>query len=116
MIVPIFKGGDAKETTNYRGISVLSCLGKLFASIINSRISHFITENNLIHKSQIGFKEKHRTAYHIFVLKTLIQDYKEQRKHMFCCFLNFKKLSDSIWHAGLVYKLYEWVLGQDLLT
>ena len=41
LIVPIFKGGKVYDKSNYRGISILSCLGKMFTGIINKRISIF---------------------------------------------------------------------------
>ena len=40
MIIPIFKNkGESTNPDNYRGITLLSCLGKLFTSVLNNRIS-----------------------------------------------------------------------------
>lgn len=39
MITPLFKIGSKMNPTNYRGISILSCLGKLFTAILNQRLS-----------------------------------------------------------------------------
>ena len=72
LITPIFKNGDRKDTNNYRGICVSSCLGKLFCAILNQRLFKFIETNKLLHPSQIGFLPGHRTADHVFTLKTLI--------------------------------------------
>ncbi len=74
-ITPIFKSGDNLNPNNYRGICVNSNLGKLFCSILNSRILSYLTDNNVSSKSQIGFIPKHRTTDHIFTLHTLIQNH-----------------------------------------
>jgi hypothetical protein len=47
-------------------------LGKLFNKVIYKRLLTFMNNKNLISKNQIGFKEKSRTADHIFTLKTII--------------------------------------------
>ncbi|MEE6521355.1 hypothetical protein FKM82_019505 [Ascaphus truei] len=44
LITPIHKKGDRMDPSNYRGICVSSTLGKLFNSILNSRILTFLTE------------------------------------------------------------------------
>ncbi len=61
LITPIFKSGDKSDPNNYRGICVSSSLGKLFCSIINTRLVHFLTDHNVLSKSQIGFLPNYRT-------------------------------------------------------
>ncbi len=51
LIMPIFKSGDKSDPNNYRGICVSSDLGKLFCSIINTRLVHFLTEHDVLSKS-----------------------------------------------------------------
>ena len=66
-------------------------------------------KEKLIHISQIGFKEGHRTTDHLFSLKTLINNgtIGAQRGHnkLYACFIDFKKTYDSVWHDGLFSKL-----------
>ena len=54
VITAIYKSGDSSNPSNYRGICVTNCLGKLFCFILNSRL-HLFKNNNLLHNSQIGF-------------------------------------------------------------
>ena len=71
-IVPLHKGGAESVTSNYRGISITRCLGKLFSAVLCKRLYNEIETNNLISKSQIGFVKGKRTSDHIFVLKSII--------------------------------------------
>ena len=45
MIVPLFKEGDRSNVDNYRGITLLSVVGKLYVSILNDRISSWLEKN-----------------------------------------------------------------------
>ena len=79
-IVPIFKSGTVSDPSNYRGITISSCLGKLFSIILNNRLISFLDLNNLKRTEQIGFSKGCRTADHIFTLKTIIDSYKLKKK------------------------------------
>ena len=62
-ILPIFKKkGDAKLPENYRPITLLSCLDKLFTSIINNRLSTFAEDSKIITDSQAGFRKGFSTT------------------------------------------------------
>jgi hypothetical protein len=74
-IVPIYKSGPKDDPTNYRGITIGSALGKLFAKILNTRLENFLFKRNIIRPEQIGFCKNKRTSDHMFVLKTLIEKY-----------------------------------------
>lgn len=106
LITPIYKSGDKSDPTNYRGICVSSCLGKLFSSILNQRSHFYFEENKMLHYSQIGILPENRTADHVFTLRTLIDKYVHYHKEkVFACFVDFRKAFDSVWHEGLFYKL-----------
>ena len=104
-IVPIHKKGDRSLPSNYRGITISSCLGKMFNAILNSRLYKFINENNLMRNEQIGFKKFHRTTDHLFILRNLISLYRKKRKALYLVFIDFQKAFDQVWHTGLFYKL-----------
>jgi hypothetical protein len=103
LITPIFKSGDKTDPNNYRGICVTSCLSKFLCIILNQRLSKFSIDRNIIHPSQIGFQSGHRTADHIFTLKTIIDKHINQNKKekLYACFVDFRKAFDSVWHEGL---------------
>ena len=106
LIHPLYKGkGNKDDTDNYRGITLLSCLGKLFTSILNSRLTTFLEENELLSENQTGFRENHSTLDHCFVLKSLLDIFNYKKKKLYCAFIDYKKAFDSVWRKGLWSKL-----------
>ena len=62
-ILPLHKNGDNIESDNYRPISLLSCISKLFEKLIFKRISNFAAKNSLIDKHQFGFRCNHSCTH-----------------------------------------------------
>ena len=56
-IIPIHKKGDINDPSNYRGITLLSCLGKLFTNVINNRLTAWAEENDIYCENQFGFRK-----------------------------------------------------------
>ena len=104
-ILPLHKKGDYEDPSNFRGFTLSSCLGKLFNSVINSRLVEFLNKRNLTAPEQIGFKKNHRTTDHLFIVKNLMDRYKKNKKALFICFVDFQKAFDTVWHTGLFFKL-----------
>ena len=54
----IFKNkGSPNDSDNYRPITILSCLGKLFTSVLNNRLSTFLKDNVVLSENQAGFRK-----------------------------------------------------------
>jgi hypothetical protein len=84
-IMPIFKKkGSPQDPNNYRGITLLSCLGKLFTSCINMRLTKYATRRGVIGEEQAAFREGYSTSDHVFVLNELINLYLHDRIWLFC--------------------------------
>ena len=77
---PIFKSEDPQKPENYRGIAINNSIGKLFNLILYNRLDTFLSDHNIIDKTQIGFSKKARTSDHIFVLKCVIEKYVKNGK------------------------------------
>ena len=57
VIKPLCKGkGDKADPNNYRGITIVSCMGKLFTCVLNNRLSEYLSVNKLNGPEQAGFK------------------------------------------------------------
>ena len=76
------------------------------------RLLEHVQSHNIIHKSQIGFLAKNRTADHVFTLQTLVDKYvKSHQTKVYACFVDLRKAFDSVWHDGLMYKLLQINVG-----
>ena len=104
-VVPIHKKDDIKTITNYRPISVLKNLNKIFEKVIYSRIDSFAYTNNLIPKEQYGFRKNKSTkdAALDFVLN--ITSAYTENKYGIAIFADFSKAFDTICHERLLFKL-----------
>jgi len=107
IIVPIFKKGDKKDLNNYRGITLNSCVSKIYNRLITKSISSYLEENNLLSEIQGGFRADHRCEDHIFTLKSIISCRRSEKKHTYLAFLDFKKAFDSVWREGLLNAVWE---------
>ena len=106
-IVPIHKGGTKSDPTNYRGISLLSCLGKLFLSIINNRLTKFAVENGILSESQLGFVKGNRTSDAHIIIRNLIDKYCHRgNKKIYSCFIDLSKAFDTVPRDILLKKLH----------
>ena len=106
LIKPLYKGkGNVHDCDNYRGITLLSCIGKLFTSILNNRLNAFITDNNILSKNQAGFRKAHSTLDHVYSLKCLIDIFIEKKCKLYVAFVDYKKAFDSISRSALWHKL-----------
>ena len=76
IIKPIYKNkGNQQDPDNYRAITLISCIGKLFTAIINNRLNIFAIEINLINRNQGGFRKGHSMSDNIYCLLVLISLY-----------------------------------------
>ena len=105
-IKPIYKNkGSPEDPENYRPITILSCLGKLFTSVLNNRLSMFLEDNEVLYENQAGFRKGYATTDHIFSLHALRELLKLRKKKLFCVFIDFSQAFDSVWRVGLWQKM-----------
>ena len=62
------KKGPKTDPSDYRGISITSCVSKLNSSILNLRLTLFLDNKNIINDNQSGFRKKRRTDENLFIL------------------------------------------------
>ena len=58
---PLFKRGDVCQLNNYRPISLLPTISKVFERVIYSQLYTYFSENNLLSEQQYGFRAQHST-------------------------------------------------------
>ncbi len=96
IIHALYKGGDCSQFDNYRGITVGLVLNKVFVMILESRISQWAETNDLRTKGHVGFRKDFRTTDNLFILRTLTEQARFQKKKLYTCFVDFKKTFDTI--------------------
>ena len=104
-VYPVFKPGDSQLLTNYRPISVLSILAKVFESLVHRQIYSYFSTNNLLSSAQSGFRSGHSTQD---LLIKVPEDWKialDCDKIVGITFIDLRKAFDAIDHSLLVAKL-----------
>ena len=103
---PIHKKGSKMDPDNYRAIALSCCMSKFYAAILNRRLLNFAIENNIIHKSQLGFMPGNRCSDAMIILYNLFVKYcKKGNGYMYGCFVDFRKAFDTIPRHLLFQKL-----------
>ncbi len=96
IIHALYKGGDCNPFDNYKGITIGPVLAKVFAMILESRISQWTETNDLRAKGQAGFKKDFRIIDNLFILRTLTEQARFQKNQLYTCFVDFKKAFNTI--------------------
>lgn len=97
LIFPLHKQGDTNNPNNYRGISLLNIISKLFSSILNKRLSLWAEKNGLIPQCQAGFRKNYSTIDHIFTLQSIVKKYLSKKcGRFYVLFVDFSKAFDCI--------------------
>jgi len=104
MIVSV-KKGDVNDTNNYRGITLISLVAKLFTSLLNNRLLQWSSRYNVVSDAQFGFKPGLGTRDAIFALQGLVTRTLQRGKRLFCVFVDYRKAFDRVTHTELWFKL-----------
>ena len=104
-VTPIHKKGDKNLCTNYRPISLLSCVGKVMEKCIQKHLLDFLRENNLLTTSQSGFIPGDSTSYQLLSIYDDFCKTFDQQCTTQALFFDISKAFDRVWHRGLIHKL-----------
>ena len=105
-VIPIFKNkGDELQVSNYRPISLLSNINKIFEKLAYSRLYSFLNLYNCIYELQFGFRAKHSTNHALFSLTEMIREALDQGNFACGIFIDLQKAFDTVDHNILLKKL-----------
>lgn len=102
----IFKKGDKSCISNYRGISLINTIVKIFTYIIYLRLEKFCEDNKILPENQAGFRRNRGCIDHVFTLSSTVNFVLQQPKSkVFLSFIDYRFCFDKINHSLLFAKL-----------
>ena len=104
-VTAIFKNkGANSEPTNYRPISLLSCISKVLERLVFKKVYAHLTCNNILSDKQSGYRPGHSTQLQLVYLTHKMFLSLDRNEDFTALYLDISKHFDTIWHEGLLYK------------
>ena len=102
---PIFKKADPSDPSNYRPISLLSCIGKVMECCVHKYLYNHLINHNLLSPYQSGFVAGDSTTNQLVLLYNEFCKGLDEGKEVRLVFSDISKAFDRVWHSGLLQKL-----------
>ena len=104
-IIPIFKSSDSYSTANYRLISMLPFLSKMFKKLMCARLDSYLKSNNILCTNQFGFRKNSNTSDAIIEFLDYVYWSRDKKQSTIAVYLDFSKAFDTVNHEILMSKL-----------
>ena len=106
-IVSVHKKGPTTDPGNYRPLSMLHCLGKVYSRVINNRLMATCENNGLLHDAQNGFRRGRRCEDHLLTLRQTLASRKKAKSSTYLYGTDVYKAYDTVWRDGLFHRLWQ---------
>ena len=103
--VPVKKKGSGEEFEHYRGVTLLSVVGKVFGMVMEARLRVFCESRGILSDAQFGFREGWACRDALFVVTEVVE--RRAGERVFAGFLDMAKAYPSVWRKGLWFRLWE---------
>jgi hypothetical protein len=98
--IPTYKKGDSSDPSNFRPTALMSCLHKLFTSLMAARAPKFAVDNNLMSSEQKSARPSEGCHEHTPTLQSIVADCKRNNKNCFFAWLDLRNALGSISHEA----------------
>ena len=107
VVTPLYKNkGNKSDVNNYRGISVLPPVSKIFERLIASQISSFFESNQIFYSGQHGFRKNFSCETALHELISDVNEIRDKKSIALLLFIDFKKAFDTVDSNLLLKKLF----------
>lgn len=104
IIRPIYKKGDHTTYSNYRPITILSCIDKIFEKFLGDQIQNYLQKNSIISSKQYGFQRNKSTSQLLANFADEIYNHLDKKKHILIVFIDYSKAFDTLSHTTINVK------------
>ena len=104
-VCPVYKGNDHRDMGNYRPISILPIISKVFEKEVFPQLYHYLKVNSVLSKFQSGFCPLHSTVLALIQMCDNWSDNMDKEKLTGVVFLDIRKAFDSVDHSILLVKV-----------
>jgi len=107
VIFPLHKDDSRLEPSNFRPITLLSVVGKLFGTIVNTRVMRYSEAVGAISDEQGGFRKQRGCPDQILIFREMLASRKERKLPTFCCFVDVRKAYDTVWREKAYVAMHD---------
>ena len=107
VILPIHKHDSRLDTSNYRPITLLSIVAKLFGSVVNARLQTFMEVTGSIADEQGGFRWNRGTPDQIFIFRETVASRKERGQVTYAMYIDARKAYDTVWREQAYVRIHD---------
>ncbi|KAK0136738.1 LINE-1 reverse transcriptase [Merluccius polli] len=113
VVVPLFKKGDRRVCSNYRGITLLSLPGKVYSGVLERRVRRIVEPR--IQEEQCGFRPGRGTVDQLYTLCRILEGAWEFAQPVHMCFVDLEKAFDRVPRGVLWGVLREYGVSDPLI-
>ena len=107
VIFPLHKQDSRLDPSNFRPITLLSVVGKMFGIIVNARVMTYSEAVGAISDEQGGFRSHRGCPDQILIMRELLASRRERKLPTFCTFVDVRKAYDTVWREKAYVTMHD---------